>query len=251
MATAAVLVGAGVAYVGGKVIEGIGAGKVADANVEAAKLQAASASEAQAAAKAQQGIENQRADALLQPSMQAQNAQLALLGQGGDAAAQQAANNLTNSPLVNAINQQNQQNVSAQAAASGMSGGNLLSALQNANTATIMQAGFGGLGQVAGQQQQAAQGFAGLGMQGLGLANQAQFALGNAQASGAMAQGQANAMPWMIGGGLLGDAAQMGFSAAGSMAGGAGGIPGSGVGTPNGTGGIINSPMAFGSAPIL
>ena len=250
MATAAILAAA---YVGGKIVEGVGAGKVAESNVEAANIQAESAAQAQAAAQAQQDIENARAEALLQPSMQAQEAQLALLGQGGSDSAQQAAQDLTTSPLVAALNQQNQQNIEAQAAASGVSGGNLLSALQNANTAAIMQAGFGGLGQVAGQQQNAAQGFAGLGMQGLGLANQTQFALGNAQASGAIAQGQAAAIPWMTAGGIMGGIAQGGAFLTGAGAGAAASSgAASGVGAANGLGGTISSPMGFGSAvPLL
>ena len=249
MATAAVL---GAAWIGGKVVEGIGANKVAQSNVEAANIQAESAASAQAAAQQQQDIENARADALLEPSMQAQQAQLALLGQGGSAAAQQAAQDLTTSPLVAALNQQNQQNINAQAASSGVSGGNLLSALQDANTSTIMQAGFNGLGQVAGQQQGGALGFAGLGMQGLGLANQAQFALGNAQASGAIAQGQAAAVPWMTAGNILGDVAQ-GVGFFNGMGGTQTATTGTGgVGAANGLGGTINSPMGFGSAaPLL
>lgn len=245
MATAALLGGA---WIGGKVIEAIGAGKVAESNVEAAQIQADSAAAAQTAAQAQQDIQNARAEALLEPSMQAQQAQLALLGQSGDAAAQQAAANLTNSPLVNAINQQNQQNVAAQAASSGVSGGNLLSALQNANTATILQAGFGGLGQVAGQQQSGALGFSGLGMQGLGLANQAQFALGNAQAQGAIAQGQQNALPWLATSNILGGLSQFGSFGMGGR-----GMPAQGgVGAANGLGQTINSPMGFGSSvPLL
>lgn len=199
MATAAIIGGG--AIIGG-LFAGAGAKKQAEAQVEAANIQAQSAAQALAASQAQQQTQNQRADQLFNPALQAQQAQLALLGQGGDAAAQQAATNLTNSPLVNAINQQNQQNVAAQASSSGVSGGNLLTALQNANTATILQAGFGGLGQIAGQQQSGALGFGGLANQSLGMANQAQFAQGNALGNAAVAQGTVNAVPFLTGAGI-------------------------------------------------
>ena len=244
MATAAIIAGG---LVVGGIVSAVGAGKQAKADVEAANIQAESAGQALAASQAQQQIQNERADPLAAQSLQAQQAQLALLGQGGDAAAQQAAQDLTSSPLVNAINRENQQNIAAQAGASGQSGGNLLAALQNANTATIMQAGFGGLGQVAGQQQAGALGFSGLSNQSLGMANQAQFAQGNALGAAASAQGTADAVPWLAGANVINQGAQLAaFGAGGGFD--AAPAPGGFQAPPGGTSGV--APQAFGSAVI-
>lgn len=97
----------------------------------------------------QQELQQEQAQPFIDQAQLAQEAQLGLLGQEGGNTA--AARNLMNSPLIQAINRQNQQNINAQAASSGVSGGNLLKALQDANTSTILNAGFGGLGQIAGQ----------------------------------------------------------------------------------------------------
>ncbi len=90
----------------------------------------------------------QTLDPFAQTAQTAQQAQLGLLGLGGNV---DAANQLMNSPLVQAINQENQQAVNARAAASGVSGGNVLTALQDANTSTILQAGLGGLQSLSAQ----------------------------------------------------------------------------------------------------
>lgn len=250
MATAAIIGGG--ALIGG-LLAGQGAKKQAEANVEAANIQAAQQQAALEAAQQQQVIENQRAESLLDPAMQAQQTQLALLGQGGDEAAQQAAGSLLNSPLVQAINQQNQQNISAQAAASGVSGGNLLSALQQANTGTILQAGLGGLGQIAGQQQSGALGFGGLASGALGLATQQQNLVGQSLGQAASAQGTVNAMPFLTGANILNQGTQLaGFGLGGGFGSMQPQAAGSGVGAMTGTGtGTINSPMGFGSAPLL
>lgn len=245
MATAAVI-GGGLLL--GGIASSVGAGKQAKADVEAAEIQAESAAAALAASQAQQQIQNERADPLAEQALQAQQAQLALLGQGGDAAAQQAAQNITTSPLVQALNAQNQQNIGAQAAASGVSGGNLLTALQNANTGTIMQAGFGGLGQVAGQQQQGALGFSGLSNQSLGMANQAQFAQGDALGAAASAQGAADAIPWLAGANLINQGTQLASSVMGGGLG--GGTPPPPTPAPNagsGASGALAAPTNFNS----
>jgi len=190
MATAAVI-GGGLMLAGG-IASGIGAGKAAKEQTKAAQaqLEASQAFQAQQQANAQPFINN---------ASLAQNAQLGLLGVGGDP---NAAQGLLNSPLVQALNEQNQQNINAQAAASGVSGGNLLTALQDANTSTILQAGLQGLGGIAGQGLQGGLGFTGMSAQGLGMANQAQGALGQAQ--GAQA-----AIPWMTGANLLNQGSQL------------------------------------------
>ena len=176
MATAA-LIGGGLLL--GGVASGIGSNKIAEANEDAAVIQ------------------QQTAQPFVDTANQAQQAQLGLLGQGGDP---NAAQNLLSSPLVQAINAQNQQGVNAQANASGISGGNLLTALQNANTATIMQAGFGGLGSIAGQ-----------GMQALPGLMQAQGAQG--QAIGAQ-----NAMPFLTGANIVNQGTQLaGFGLGGGF----------------------------------
>lgn len=234
------------AIIAGNLLASKGAKEQAEAQVEAAEIQAAQAEKARQDALAQQAIENARAEALLEPSIQAQQTQLALLGQGGPQAAQQAADKLMNSPLVAAINQQNQQNVAAQAAASGMSGGNLLAALQDANTATIMQAGFGGLGQVAGQQQGAALGFAGLGMNALGMANQQTNLVGQFQGQAAAAQGTANALPWLTGANVVNQLNEQAMQAAGMISG--GGFGGASSGGAGFGGGM---PAGGGAAPIF
>lgn len=143
--------------------------------------------------QAQQAQQQAQAQPLLDQAQQAQAAQLGLLGQpGGDV---QAAQNVLSSPLVQAINQQNQQNIQAQAAASGVSGGNLLTALQDANTGTILQAGLGGLGAIAGQSGQLGLGLGGLAQNTFGLGvNQAQN-LGQAQLANTLFQGQQAAAP--------------------------------------------------------
>lgn len=215
MATAA-LIGGGLLL--GGVASGIGASQQAKAEEKAAGIQAESAANALAASQAQQAIENQRAEALFNPALQAQQAQLALLGQGGDAAAQQAAGNLLSSPLVSAINEQNQQNIAAQAAASGVGGGNLLTALQEANTANILNAGLGGLGQIAGQQQSGALGFGGLAQGSLGMANQAQMMQGQALGNQAIAQGTQSAIPFLTGANILNQGTQLaGFGLGGGF----------------------------------
>lgn len=233
MATAAII-GGGMLL--GGIASGIGASKQA-------KVQKESAANALAASQTQQTINNTRTDNLLNPAMQAQQAQLGLLGQaGGDA---NAANNLLNSPLVSAINKSNNENINAQAVASGMSGGNLLAALQDRNTSTIMQAGFGGLSQVAGQQLGGALGFSGHANQNLQMANQAQTQYGNA--AGAQA-----AAPWMTGANLLNQGTQLAtFAASGGFGPQSVKPTGTGVGAANGAGGTINSPMSFSSRPLL
>lgn len=203
MATAAIIGGG--AMLAGNILSGIGSSKQAKAQADAAQ-------QAQQAAQQQQAIENQRAEALFNPALQAQQTQLALLGQGGPESAQQAAAGLMDSPLVSAINEQNMQNIQAQAAASGVSGGNLLTALQQANTANILQAGFGGLGQVAGQQMQGALGFGGLAQGSLGMANQATMQYGQAK-------GAQNAIPWLVGSNIINQGAQLGLTALGGMGG--------------------------------
>lgn len=223
MATAAIIGGA--ALVGSTIAKGRASKKVAKSNVKAEKIKAEQAQKALEASQGQQAIENARAEALAEPALKAQNTQLALLGQDGDQAAIDAANTLTNSPLVAAINQQNQQNINAQASASGVSGGNLLKALQDANTATILQAGFGGLGQVAGQQQAGALGFAGLASNALGMANQQQNLYGLYRGNEAQAKGISSAIPWLVGADLVGQVGKLGVQAAMS-----------GVGSPAGAG---------------
>ena len=219
MATAAII-GGGLLL--GGIASGVGASQQAKAQETAAGLEADAAAAALAASQEQQAIENQRAQQLFDPALQAQQTQLALLGQGGPEAAQQASQSLLSSPLVQAINQQNQQLATAQAAAGGVSGGNLLSALQQANTGTILQAGLGGLGQIAGQQQGGALGFGGLASNALGMANQAQFMQGQAQGQGAMAQGNQAAIPWLAGANVINQGTgMMGFGLGGGFGAGA------------------------------
>lgn len=232
MATAAII-GGGLLL--GGIASGVGASKQAKADVQAAEIQATSAGESLAASQAQQAIDNARSDALSTPALQAQQTQLALLGQGGPETAQQASQSLLTSPLVQAINQQNQQGINAQAAASGISGGNLLSALQQSNTGTILQAGLGGLGQIAGQQQQGALGFAGLANQSLGFANQAQFNQGQALGQAASSQGTANAIPFLTGANILNQGAQLGTFAATGGFGGGGAAPAAAAPNPFGS----------------
>lgn len=253
MATAAMLGGG---MIVGGLLAGQGAKEQAKANVEAANIQAQSAANALAASQQQQAIENARSQALSEPSLQAQQTQLALLGQGGPEAAQQAAQGLMSSPLVNAINQMNQQNINAQAAASGVSGGNLLSALQQANTATIMQSGFGGLGQVAGQQQQGALGFGGLASGALGMANQQQNIMGAAQGQAASAQGTVNAVPWLTGAGMVNNLTNLaGFGMSGgfnNMQAPNFSLPSFGGGTPAAaTSNVVQNPVRAGNSNYL
>ena len=207
MATAAIIGGG---LVVGGLMAGKGAKEQAKADVRAAEIQAESARQALEASQQQQALENARSQALSEPALQAQQAQLALLGQSGGAAAETAAADLMSSPLVQAINQQNQQNINAQAAASGVSGGNLLSALQQANTSTILQAGLQGLGSIAGQQQQGALGFGSLASGALGMANQQQNIMGAAQGQAASAQGTVNAVPWLTGAGIVNNLTNLG-----------------------------------------
>lgn len=269
-------------YLGGKVIEGIGAGQVADANVEAEKIRAAQQQAAldTSTTTLQQAQEQQRQDVMQgqqqglnylqggenaafdqfsalnnlggqfsQNALDAQGAQSALLGMGGDAAAQAQAQGLLNSPLVQAITAQNERATNARASAAGVGGGNVLRGLQDLNTSTILQAGLGGLQSLSSQGMQGGLGFGGLANQALGQglgvqANQANIAtggaaqlgqgalsmglnlgnnqlnqgnlMGNTMANQTMAQGTANALPWLSAGQTLG-----GLS---NMAGGFGGL---------------------------
>ena len=198
MATAA-LIGGGLLV--GNVLSGIGASKQAKAQAAAAQAQLDSSSQFQAT---QEG----RSQTLFDQNQVATNAQLGLLGQGGDP---DAAQNLLDSPLVQAINQRNQENVVAQGAASGVSGGNLLAALQERNTGTILQAGFQGLGSIGGQQLGGSQGFSSLAATGLGMANQAQGNLGQAQ-------GAQDALPFLTAGNIVNQGTQLGaFAASGGF----------------------------------
>lgn len=232
MATAAVIVGGAL----------IGSSKIAKSNIKAAELQAESAEAALAASQEQQAIENARAEALFDPAMQAQQTQLALLGQGGDEAAQTAAQSLLTSPLVSALNEQNQQNILAQAASSGVSGGNLLTALQDANTSTILNAGFSGLGSIAGQNISGAQGFGGLASNALAMGNQQQNLVGQFQGQAAQAQGTLSALPYLTASNFTNQALQMGLSAATGGATGFGGMGSTGTAQPTtGGGGTMQS----------
>jgi len=242
MATAA-LIGGGLVL--GAISSSSAAKHQAQGNIEAAEIQAATAAESLAASQQQQAIDNARSEALATPALQAQQTQLALLGQGGPEAAQQASQSLLSSPLVQAINQQNQAGINAQAAASGVSGGNLLTALQQANTGTILQAGLGGLGQIAGQQQQGALGFGGLANQSLGLANQAQFNQGQALGQAAQQQGTLNAIPAAGFANLVNQGTQLGaFGLSGGFGGG-----GAGFGTAGG-GGSLQAPTVANSGGV-
>lgn len=207
MATAAVIVGGAL----------MGSSKIAKSNIKAAELQAESAENALAASQEQQAIENLRAESLLNPALSAQQTQLALLGQGGDAAAQAAAQSLMTSPLVSAINEQNRQNITAQAASSGVSGGNLLAALQEANTSTILNAGFSGLGSIAGTNIQGAANFGGLASNALGMANQQQNIIGQSLGQAAQAKGTLNALPYLTASSFTNQALQTGLGLATGM----------------------------------
>lgn len=264
MATAA-LIGGGLLL--GGVASGIGASAQADAQVDAAEIQAAQAGAslddslaAQAAAQLQQqqfieqGVAQGRTDLqgglsqfeqtlnpFAQTAQTAQQAQLGLLGQGGDP---NAAQNLLSSPLVQAINAQNQQQINARAAASGVSGGNVLTSLQDANTATILSAGLGGLQSLSAQTSpfvgQLAQGQLGTGsalanaalgggsqlgsgalqtgMQGAqNILSQGNL-IGQANAAGAIAQGNQNAIPWLSGANIINQGTQLaGFGLGGGF----------------------------------
>ena len=273
MATAALITGG--LYLGGKIVEGIGAGKVADANVEAEKIRAEQQQNAlntstetlQAAqnqqrqdvlqgqaqgqqylaggaknAFNQQSVLNNLGGQFSQNALDAQSAQSALLGMGGDAAAQQQAQALLNSPLVQAITAQNERATNARASAAGIGGGNVLRGLQDLNTSTILQVGLGGLQSLSSQGLQGGLGFGGLSNQALGQglgvqANQANIAtgsaaqlgqgaltmglnlgsnqlnqgnlLGNTMANQQMAQGTASALPWLAAGQGISGAADL------------------------------------------
>jgi hypothetical protein len=208
MATAAIIGGG---LVLGGIAGAVGSGIQANANVDAANIQAESAANALASSEAFQQQQQQTANQFIPGAVTAQQAQLGLLGQeGGDP---NAAQNLLDSPLVQAINAQNQQNVAAQMP--GQGGGNLLSALQNANTATILNAGFNGLGSITQQGGNLGLGFTAQAGQGLGMANQAQFAQGNALGNAASAQGTANAIPFLAGANAINQGTQLGAFALG------------------------------------
>ena len=179
----------------GAVQQSIGQTKLDKANENALQQQTNTLQNMSDQAQQQFELQQETAAPFVEGAQQAQQAQLALLGQSGPEAAQQAAQNLLNSPLVQAVNQQNQQNIQAQAAASGISGGNLLTALQDANTSTILQAGLGGLGQISGQQLDAGLGFSGLAQDAFGQGLQQQGNILQGQVSQTLYQGQQSAAP--------------------------------------------------------
>lgn len=181
MATAAII-GGGMLL--GGIASGIGASKQAGEQRRAAEANLA-------AAQAFQDTQAGRAAEQYGVGTQAQNAMMGILGVGGDP---EAAQNVLNSPLIQALNEQNQTNISAMSP--GMSGGNLLSALQQANTATILQAGLGNLGNIANQGFGVSQGYTGFEQGGLGMGMNAQTQLGEAR--GAQA-----AIPWLAGANVM------------------------------------------------
>lgn len=200
MATAAVIAG-------GAIVGGIAKSKSKKAEARGARrgfnAQIGRAEENVSNSQANQDALTNMRDTMFDRGDRAQQAQMAFLGQGGDAAAMEAANNIQNSPLVQAINARNNEAINAQAAASGMSGGNLLAALQDRNTSTIMQAGFGGLGSIANQSLGSASNFGSLNNQAVGMTNNANTQLGQAQAG----REGANAAVKSAGWGAVGDIA--------------------------------------------
>ena len=179
----------------GAVQQSIGQTKADKANKNALQQQTNALQNMSDQAQQQFELQQQTAAPFVEGAQQAQQAQLALLGQSGPEAAQQAAQNLLNSPLVGAVNRQNQLNIDAQAASSGVSGGNLLTALQDANTSTILQAGLGGLGQISGQQLNAGLGFSGLAQNAFGQGLQQQGNMLQGQVAQTLYQGQQAAAP--------------------------------------------------------
>ena len=209
--------------IGGSLITGIG-GYYAQKN--AAEEASGAQRDASQAVIAEQRRQQAEAERLLAPYMQAGQGALgqqqALLGLGGPEAQQAAIAQLEQSPQFQAMMQQGEEAILQNASATGgLRGGNTQAALAQfrpAMLSQLIQQQMAQLGGLAGMGQQGAMGAAGFGQQSATNVGTQLGLMGQAQAGGAIAQGQGMANIFGGVGGALGTLGGLGAMGKGPFA---------------------------------